>query len=114
MPDASPAELRQAVRQLRDEAAAGRVASRESDALARRLHAELVRGTGRLADPSDLAFDAAHLADPATLTAAVDDLLTRRPHYASRRPSGDVGQGVRGDSGSAGASLADLLRGTAL
>jgi hypothetical protein len=111
MPDATPDQLRQAIRSLRDEAAAGRVASKRSDDLGRRLHSELVRASGRLADPSDLQFDPAHLDDPDALSAAVDDLLTRRPHYASRRPTGDVGQGVRGDGGSPAVGLADLLRG---
>ena len=50
--------------------------------------------TGRLADPDDLAFDEGHLEDPEALSAAIDDLLARKPHLASRRPSGDVGQGA--------------------
>lgn len=33
------------------------------------------------------------------LTAAIDDLLARKAHLASRRPSGDVGQGATGTSG---------------
>jgi hypothetical protein len=30
------------------------------------------------------------------LAAAVDDLLARKPHLASRKPVGDIGQGQRG------------------
>lgn len=42
------------------------------------------------------------------LTAAIDELLGRKPHLAARRVSGDVGQGA----GSAGfaVDLAGLLR----
>lgn len=111
MPAATPAELRAAIRSLRDESAAGRVASRERDALSRRVVRQAVAATGKLADPDDLPYSGDYVNDPAALSAAIDDLLTRRPHYASRRPTGDVGQGVRGDSGAAGASLADILRG---
>ncbi len=50
--------------------------------------------TGRLADPTDLPFDEAYLKDAEALTAAIDDLLARKPHLASRRPVGDVGQGT--------------------
>src|ERR1044072_6083817 len=50
-------------------------ANERADALAQRLHLELVRATGRLADPADLAFDAEHLDDPETLAAAIDGLL---------------------------------------
>ena len=32
------------------------------------------------------------MASPGALAAAIDDLLTRKPHLASRRPTGDVGQ----------------------
>lgn len=81
--------------------------------LAGRLTAAYAAATGRLADPSDLAFsddllDGDGLVDPAKVTAAVDDLLTRKPHLASRRPSGAVDQGAR--DGDDGFSLAGLLR----
>lgn len=48
------------------------------------------------------------LPDEAKVRAAVDDMLTRKPHLASRRPAGDVGQGAR--PAEAGVSLAGLLR----
>ena len=82
------------VEKLRKESAGYRVRAQQSDALATRLHTALVAATGRLADPTDLAFDEAHLDDEEALTTAIDDLLGRKPHLASRRPSGDVGQGV--------------------
>jgi hypothetical protein len=34
--------------------------------------------------------------DPEALAAAIDELLERKPHLASRKPVGDIGQGQRG------------------
>jgi hypothetical protein len=42
-----------------------------------------VPATGRLADPADVAFDDPPRR-PHTLTAAIDETLTRKPHLASR------------------------------
>ncbi|MDG4667813.1 hypothetical protein [Mycobacterium sp. 236(2023)] len=89
---------RSVVERLRQENGRYRQRAQQADAYAQRLHTELVRATGRLADPSDLPFDAEHLDDAETLTAAIDALLTDKPHLASRRPAGDIGQGNRGGS----------------
>lgn len=105
-PDTFP---RSYVEQLRAENQRYRERGKNADELARRLHTELVRATGRLADPSDLAFDETHLADPDALTAALDDLLTRKPHMATRRPAGDIGQGAVSEGGST-VDLAAILR----
>ena len=67
------------------------------------------RSTGRLADPTDLAFDESHLDDPDALNATVDELLTRKPHLASRRPTGEIGQGASPPAASS-VDLAALLR----
>jgi hypothetical protein len=80
----------------------------KGDAYAQRLHTELVRATGKLADPTDLPFDEAHLDDANALTAALEKLLTRKPHLASRRPTGEIGQGA--SPSSATVDLAALLR----
>lgn len=104
-PDVFP---RAVVEDLRKENAKYRTRAQQSDALATRLHVELVRATGRLADPSDLPYDPEHLDDEAVLTAAIDDLLTRKPHLGDRRPRGDVGQGAI-ETGS-GFNLLDVLR----
>lgn len=95
-PDTFPREV---VEKLRQENGKYRQRAREADSLATRLHTELVRATGRLADPSDLAFDAEHLEDPDKLAAAVGELLDAKPHLASRTPKGDIGQGQRGSAG---------------
>ena len=79
--------------------------------MAQRLHVALVAATGRLADPDDLPFDETHLDDPDALTAAIDELLARKPHLKSRRAVGDVGQGAGGAS--ADVDLAGMLRGLA-
>lgn len=65
----------------------------------RRLHTELVRATGKLADPADLEFDPSHLYDETALSDAIDALLLEKPHLRSRIPTGDVGQGDRGGAG---------------
>lgn len=81
------------VTELRNEAKGHR---EKAQSLAARLHTELVRQTGRLADPTELPFDAAHLDDPEALKTAIDELLARKPHYAARTPQGNtVGQGVK-------------------
>lgn len=109
-PDDEPDTFPRAyVERLRGENAKYRQRAGEADTLAQRLHTELVRATGRLADPTDLPFDPEHLADEAALTAAVDALLAAKPHLATRRPVGDVGQGNRGPA-SAGFSLVDVLK----
>lgn len=105
-PDTFPREV---VEELRRENGKYRQRAQRADDLSRRLHAELVRATGRLADPTDLEFDEGHLEDPDALTAAVDDLLARRPHLASRKPAGDIGQGQRG-AASEPFSLLGLLK----
>jgi hypothetical protein len=103
---------REYVVKLRDENAKYRQRAGKADDLAKRLHASLVAATGKLADPSDLPFDETHLDDADALAAAVDDLLARKPHLASRRPAGDIGQGAATDP--ATVSLAGLLRANAL
>lgn len=93
---------------LRRENAEARVKAKRADELAARLHGALVAATGRLADPADLPFDEAHLDDESALSAAIDDLLASKPHLASRRPRGDVGQGARAETQTV--SLGALLR----
>ncbi len=96
------------VQKLRDESAKHRTRAQRADDLGARLHTALVAATGRLADPSDLAFDESHLDDAEALTTALDELLSRKAHLASRRPSGDVGQGASG--GGDDVDLAGILR----
>ena len=67
------------------------------------------RATGRLADPTDIEFNEAHLDDADALAAAVGKLLTRKPHLASRRPTGEIGQGASPPAASS-VDLAALLR----
>ncbi|MGX9295219.1 hypothetical protein [Tsukamurella paurometabola] len=99
------------VKGLRDEAAKYRTRAKDRDELAQRLHTALVTATGKLADPTDLPFDATHLEDDgASLAQAIDDLLARKPHLAARKVAGDVGQGSRNRS--AEVNLLGMLRGT--
>lgn len=102
------------VEKLREESAGHRTRAKAAEeALAptqQRLHAALVAATGRLADPSDLPFDAAHLEDEAALTSAIDALIEGKPHLASRRVVGDVGQGAGGDGSPGEVDLGGMMR----
>lgn len=104
-PDTFPRDY---VEKLRNEAAEARVKAKKAEQYAHELHAARVAATGRLADPSDLPFDERHLDDLPTLEAAIDELLTRKPHLASRTPRGDVGQGM--SVGAETLNLAGVLR----
>lgn len=97
------------VEELREENAKYRQRAGKADDLAQRLHTALTAATGRLADPSDLPFEDAHLDDAEALTTALDELLVRKPHLANRKPRGDVGQGAT-STGSAAVDLGGLLR----
>ncbi len=104
-PEQFPAEY---VRKLRDESAKHRTRAQRADDLAARLQTALVTATGRLADPSDLPFEESHVDDAEALTAAIDELLTHKPHMASRRVTGDVGQGASASGDTV--DLAGMLR----
>ncbi|ART72279.1 hypothetical protein BTO20_30315 [Mycobacterium dioxanotrophicus] len=106
-PDSFPREY---VEKLRTENGKYRQRAGEADSLAKRLHTELVRATGRLADPTDLPFNEEHLAESDKMSRAIDELLEAKPHLATRRPAGDIGQGNRGPA-SSGFSLLDTLKG---
>lgn len=101
------------VERLREESAGHRTRAKAAEEavepLQQRLHAALVAASGRLADPSDLPFDAAHLDDEAALTTAIDALLESKPHLASRRVVGDVGQGEGSDSAPGAVNLGGML-----
>jgi type IV secretory pathway VirB10-like protein len=108
-PDEPETFSREYVEKLRQENGKYRQLARESDSLATRLHTELVRATGRLADPTDLPFDAEHLEVSDNLSLAIDELLAAKPHLAARRPIGDIGQGATPSTESV--SLLGLLKG---
>ncbi|WP_199256994.1 hypothetical protein [Tomitella fengzijianii] len=96
------------VEKLRRESARYRERAQQADTLAERLHVALVAATGRLADATDLPFDETHLDDPEVLADAIEALVEKKPHLASRRPTGEIGQGSM-PSGST-VNLAGLLR----
>lgn len=83
-----------------------RDAEKRVDELSRRLVAARVKESGRLADPDDMPYDES-LLDDDNLTAAIDDLIERKPHLKARA-FGNVGQHdqKRGES----VSLGSLLR----
>jgi hypothetical protein len=100
------------VEKLRAESAKYRTRAGQTDELAQRLHVELVKATGRLADPTELPFSEAHLTDPEALQADLDALIAAKPHYAARRPvpGTTVGQGVQGDPPKQKTNLIGALR----
>ena len=97
------------VEDLRRENARYRERARNADTDAKRLHIDLVRATGMLADPTYLDFAEDHLDDPDAWPPPVDDLLARKPHLAPRRPTGEIGQGASPPAASS-VDLAALLR----
>lgn len=100
------------VEKLRKEAAGHRDRAKRADDLAQRLHVATVEATGRLADARDLPFDESHLDDPVALSEAIDALLADKPHLATRKPSGNIGQGVAPVSNDV--SLGGILRAGAM
>lgn len=97
------------VEKLRKEAADARVRAKDRDTLAAALWTANVAATGRLADPTDLAMpEDADPLDVEALTTALDALLSQKPHLASRRPRGNVGQGEAGSTTTT--DLAGILR----
>lgn len=107
-PDVFP---RAYVQRLRQENADYRNRAKAADDLANRLHTELVRATGKLADPTDMPFDAEHLEDPDKLAASIDQLLSTKPHLKARRIVGAVGQGESGTT--TGVDLLGIMQGRA-
>ena len=75
------------VKGLREEAKSWRLKAARADELEARLHSELTKADGRLADPQDLPFDPEHLADPQKHADAITELLKAKPHYATRKPA---------------------------
>ena len=86
-------ELRKESRGYRDRM---KTAESRVDELSRALFIARVAATGKLADPTDLDYNAELLDDTGALAAAVDDLVERKPHLKSRKPFGSVGQGQHG------------------
>ena len=73
------------VEELRRENARYRERARSADTYAKRLHTELVRATGRLADPTDLEFTEEHLDDPDTGIPMMSPMSCIGSRYATSR-----------------------------
>lgn len=99
------------VEKLRKENADYRGRAKRADEFAHRLHAALVAADGRLADPSDLEFDDAHLDDPDALSTAITDLVKRKPGLRAQQVRGDVGAGERGSRKQASTDLLAIMKG---
>lgn len=105
---------REYVERLRGEAADQRTKAKaaedRAEALARELFAARVAATGKLANPAELEYNADILDDPEAIDAAIEAAIAERSYIASRRPSGNVGQGVKGSEPER-FSLLDRLKG---
>lgn len=89
-------KARREAKNLRDRA---KTAEARVDELSRTVFALKVTALDKLADPGDFDYDADLIDDDEALAAAVDELISRRPHYAKpRKPNGSVGQGQRGNN----------------
>ncbi|NMF32282.1 hypothetical protein HF851_08325 [Corynebacterium ammoniagenes] len=86
---------RKYVESLRRESAKYRDKAKRTEELEQRLHHALVAQDGRLADPSDLEFNAEHLTDTEALSTAIGTLIAAKPGLKAQQVSGDVGAGVR-------------------
>lgn len=99
-PQAEPDSFdRPYVEGLRKESAGYReranTAEATADQLGRQLFLAKVKADGRMADPTDLPYNAEALGDDSKLDAAISDLLASKPHFASRTPGSPLpGQGV--------------------
>lgn len=83
------------VEKLRKENADHRAAAKRADDLAAALWSAQVTASGRLADPTDLPLpDGVDPMDADAVETAVEELLERKPHLASRVPRGSAGQGA--------------------
>ncbi|WP_137148082.1 hypothetical protein [Mycolicibacterium sp. CR10] len=74
-----------------------RTAEARVDELSKALFTARVESTGQLADATDLEYNPDLLDDAEGLSAAVESLVTTKPHLKARRVSGDAGQGVKGE-----------------
>ena len=74
-----------------------------------RLHSALVALDGRLANPDDLPFNAAHLENEEALQTAITKFLESHPTLKKNYIAGDVGQGTRG-SDKKPVDLIELMR----
>lgn len=105
------------VKRLRERSAGYRTRANTAEArtaeLERALFTERVRALDVLADPSDLPYDPEALDDPDALRAAVDALVSKRPHLRRRGVAGtDTGHREQHDGGEP-VSLLGLMRGGA-
>ncbi|CAN5888195.1 hypothetical protein BH10ACT9_BH10ACT9_35530 [soil metagenome] len=99
-------KLRNEARNLRDRA---KNAEARADTLARELFTARVTATGKVENPTEIAYNADLLDDTDAFNAAIDAAIGERPYIGKRRATGDVGQGHRGQS-AGGPTFADLLK----
>lgn len=101
-------KLRREAQSLRERAMSAEAAQESVKELQRQLVLERVKADGRLVEASELPFDETYATDPEALTAAVTELLERKPYLSSQRFSSTLHQGATATD--AGFSFVDALR----
>lgn len=104
---------REYVQELRSEAAEYRTRAKSADKYREALWAARVKADGRLVDADDLPMPSdADPLDETSVSAAVDELIERKPHLKRREAAAGVGQGLT-DHQDDSVSLTSWLRGNA-
>ena len=102
---------REYVEELRSEAAQYRTRAKSADKYREALWAARVAADGRLVDADDLPMpDDADPLDADAVSAAVDELIERKPHLKRREAAGVVGQGLTDPQDDSAVSLTSWLR----
>lgn len=104
---------REYVQSLREEAATYRTRAKNADTYREALWAERVKADGRLVDADDLPMGDADPLDADAVSAAVSELIERKPHLKRREAAGVVGQGLTDPQDDSAVSLTSWLRGNA-
>ncbi len=85
--------LRQESKGYREKASA---AEARTDELSRALFAARVAATGKVENAAEIEYNADMLDDADALNTAIDAAIEARPYIKTRKPSGNIGQGVKG------------------
>ncbi|ODQ96602.1 hypothetical protein [Mycolicibacterium holsaticum] len=92
---------REYVEKLRKESAGYRdrakTAESRLDELSKLLWAERVKATGKVENPAEIPYNPDIIDNIDAINEAIDGAINERPYIRSRRPSGDIGQGNKGD-----------------
>lgn len=102
---------REYVQELRSEAAEYRTRAKSADKYREALWAARVKADGRLVDVDDLPMPSdADPLDADAVSAAISELIERKPHLKRREAAAGVGQGLTDPQDDSAVSLTSWLR----